>query len=54
MKLRFSIRDLLLLTLAAALAVGWWLDHRRLAAKINDYERNTYHGPTTVSSGINN
>jgi hypothetical protein len=52
MRLRFSIRDLLWLTLAVALAVGWWLD-RRLAAKIDGNERNTYHGPTTVSSGIN-
>lgn len=25
---RFSIRDLLLVTAIAALAVGWWLDHR--------------------------
>jgi hypothetical protein len=29
-KLRFTIRDLLWLTLVVALAVGWWLDHRRL------------------------
>src|SRR5690349_18522722 len=29
MKLRFSIRDLLWLGAVAALAVGWWLDHRR-------------------------
>jgi len=26
--LRFSIRDLLLLTTIAAVALGWWLDHR--------------------------
>src|SRR5262245_59533300 len=30
MRLRFSIRDLLLITVIAALAVGWWLDHRAL------------------------
>jgi len=30
MRPRFSIRDLLWLTLVVALAVGWWLDHRRL------------------------
>ena len=24
----FSIRDLLLVTVIAALAIGWWLDHR--------------------------
>ena len=28
---RCSIRDLLWLTALAALAVGWWLDHSRLA-----------------------
>ena len=27
--MKFSIRDLLLLTLIVALAVGWWLDHQR-------------------------
>jgi hypothetical protein len=30
MKLRFSVRDLLWLVVVMALAVGWWLDHRRL------------------------
>jgi hypothetical protein len=28
--LSFSIRDLLLLTVIAALAFGWWFDHRKL------------------------
>ena len=28
MRLRFTIRDLLWLTLVVALAVGWWIDHR--------------------------
>ena len=27
--MKFSIRELLLLTLIVALAVGWWLDHHR-------------------------
>ena len=27
MPLRFTIRDLLWLTVVVALAVGWWLDH---------------------------
>lgn len=31
--LRFSLGHLLLLTLAIAVALGWWLDHRRLAAR---------------------
>jgi hypothetical protein len=30
MRLRFTIRDLLWLTLVVALVVGWWLDHRRI------------------------
>jgi hypothetical protein len=25
---RFTIRDMLWLTVVAALAVGWWIDHR--------------------------
>ena len=28
--MKFSIRDLLLVTLIVALTLGWWLDHRRL------------------------
>jgi hypothetical protein len=32
MRFRFTIRDLLLLTVVVALSVGWWLDHRKLAA----------------------
>ena len=31
MHFRFTIRDLLWLTLVVALAVGWWLDRSRLA-----------------------
>ncbi|HEY2881077.1 MAG TPA: hypothetical protein VGJ15_01560 [Pirellulales bacterium] len=31
MRLHFSIRDLLWLTVVAALAVGWWLDYRQVA-----------------------
>jgi hypothetical protein len=27
--LRFTIRELLILTVTAGLAVGWWLEHRR-------------------------
>jgi hypothetical protein len=30
MRFRFSIRDILWLTLMAALAAGWFVDHRRL------------------------
>jgi hypothetical protein len=36
MKLRyhFSLREVLLVTTIAALALGWWFDHRRFTAKI--------------------
>jgi hypothetical protein len=33
MRFRFTIRDLLWLTAVVALAVGWWLDHRRLTSE---------------------
>jgi hypothetical protein len=33
MKLRFSIRDLLWLTLMVALVVGWYVDRSRLAVR---------------------
>ena len=32
--MKFSIRDLLLVTVIAAILVAWWLDHRRLNDKI--------------------
>ena len=32
MPLRFTIRDLLWLTVVVALAVGWWLDLRQIQA----------------------
>lgn len=34
MNQKFLIRDLLWLTLVVALAVAWWLDHRRQAAEL--------------------
>jgi len=34
MRLRFSIRDLLWLTLAVALVAGWWVDCRRLGVDV--------------------
>jgi hypothetical protein len=36
MKLRFSIRDLLWLTLVVGMAVGWLLDHKNNAKQLRD------------------
>ena len=35
---RFQLRDLLLAVLLVALALGWWLDHRKLAARLKVYQ----------------
>jgi hypothetical protein len=35
MKLRFTIRDLLWLTVVVALAAGWWISYRQMQSKIN-------------------
>jgi hypothetical protein len=37
--MKFSIRDLLLLTVIVALAVGWWVDRAPLSAEIERLER---------------
>ena len=34
---RFTIREIVLLTVIVALLLGWWLDHRQLAAPLADY-----------------
>ena len=34
---RFTIREIVLLTLIVALALGWWLDHRQMAAPLAEY-----------------
>ena len=39
---RFTIRELVLLTLVVAMGVGWWVDRRRLAtplARLAEYQR---------------
>jgi hypothetical protein len=33
---RFTIRELVLLTLVAAIGVGWWLDRQRLTFRMAD------------------
>lgn len=37
--LRFTIRELVLLTLVVAMGVGWWLDRSQLAIPFADYRR---------------
>jgi hypothetical protein len=43
MRFRFSIRDLLWLTVVAGLAVGWWLDQRE---QVNRFE--AMNGPLKI------
>ena len=33
-RLRFTIRDLLWLTVVVALAVGWWVNYRRITSEL--------------------
>jgi hypothetical protein len=35
--LRFTIRDVLWLTVVVALSIGWWLDHRSQATAVTYY-----------------
>lgn len=44
--MKFSIRDLLLVTLLVALGVSWWLDHRRLATQLAEYQRQELEAAT--------
>lgn len=36
--MRFTIRDLLLITLVVAVCLGWWIDRSRLAARDAEWE----------------
>ena len=46
MRLRFTIRDLLWLTVVAAVLAAWWLDHQRWTKPYADYWRWVKdHGP---------
>ena len=39
MRLRFTIRDLLWLTLVVALALGWWLDRAQIRKERQNLEK---------------
>ena len=39
--MRFTIRDLLWLTLLAAVVVAWWIDRGRLAAEVERLRQST-------------
>jgi hypothetical protein len=51
MRLRFSTRDLLWLTLVVALAVGWWLEHRRQST-YEIWEIMQSNGTTTITNRV--
>ena len=40
--MKFTIRDLFLVTMIVALAVGWWLDRSRLASSRSAVERDAH------------
>jgi hypothetical protein len=52
--MRFTIRDLLWLTVVLALVLAWWLDRSRLAemANLADAINSYKHGPGDYAPGI--
>ena len=40
---RFTIRDVLWLTVVVALAVGWWIEHRSQTAKVEALDKEVRH-----------
>ena len=56
MRFRFSIRDLLWLTLVVAMVVGWWLDRAQLrrqldAAMSHAYDTEELHAQNEALKG---
>jgi hypothetical protein len=49
---RFTIRDLLWLTVVVALAVAWWIDHHRLTEAIHQDDDFTISGMREVQVPI--
>jgi hypothetical protein len=48
--MKFSIRDLFLVTVIVALVLGWWLDRSRLSADLLR-KQNLHFGTTTIYEG---
>ena len=54
MRFQFTIRDLLLIIVIAALAAGWWIDHQRinrLTVQKWEYREETYFGSALWNLG---
>ena len=45
---KFTIRDLLLVTLVVAMAVGWWLDHSSLSRQIGERDPDIRNFKATI------
>jgi hypothetical protein len=49
--MKFNIRDLLWLTLLAAVAVAWWMDHQSEVQRIEFLkEKSSYHAYPTSNA----
>ena len=48
--MKFSIRDLLLITALVAVCLGWWVDRSRLAARDAEWERSFQSALEQLSS----
>jgi hypothetical protein len=57
--MKFSIRDLLLVTVIVALVLGWWVDRNRLADRVEQWEHSMpgmlppYFGQRFTEQGTN-
>jgi hypothetical protein len=50
--MKFSIRNLLLITLVVAISLGWWIDRSRLAARDAQWEESFRNALTGLSFEI--
>jgi hypothetical protein len=57
MKLRFTLRELILFTAIVAIALGWWIDHRRLTRELQAFggtlrDRDKWDECTTLAEAV--